>query len=243
MLKRVLVLAIAALAVPAVAEDMTYEGCVAMVDRAPATAEKKAAAWQTNGGGPAAMHCHALALYALRRYQEAARVLDALGRNRDVPSGERSELFGEAGSAWLAADKPAEAVHSLSAALADKPNDISLLADRARARGLVRDWKGAEADLSAALAQDINRADLLVLRASARWAMGHKVDAATDIVRALEVYPDYPPALVERGKMKYSAGDLVGAKRDWQSAAAHGQGQTAADAKRYLSELQAKGGQ
>ena len=73
-------------------------------------------------------------------------------------------------------------------------------------------------------------------------ALGRKADSASDIVRALEVYPDYPPALVERGKMKYSAGDITGARKDWQRAAATGQGQTAADAKRYLSELQGKGG-
>ena len=242
MLKRSVLVALIAVAAPAAAEDMTYDDCTAMVDRSPATAEKKAAAWQTHGGGIAAMHCHALALFSLRRYEEAARVLDALGRNRDVPAGDRAALFDESGSAWLSAGKPSQAVTSFSAALADKPNDLSLLASRARARGLIRDWKGAEADLSAALSQDINRADLLVLRASARWAQGHKADSAADIVRALEVYPDYPPALVERGKMKYSAGDLTGAKKDWQAAAAHGQGQTAADARRYLGELQGKGG-
>lgn len=240
MLKAVVVFV--ALAVPALAQEMTYPDCVAMVDRAPATAEKKAAAWQVSGGGAPAMHCHAMALYALRRYDEAARVLDALGRNRDVPSEERASLFDEAGSAWMFAGKPLQAVQSYTAALAEKPNDLSLLAARARARGVVKDFKGADADLSAALAQDINRADLLVLRASARWALGRKADAATDVVRALQVYPDYPPALVERGKMKYSAGDVAGAKHDWQKAAASGQGQTAADAKRYLSDLQNAGG-
>lgn len=240
MLKYALVLL--AFAAPALAEDMTYDDCVAMVDRSPATAEKKAAAWQVHGGGAAAMHCHALALFGLQRYDDAARVLDALGRNRDVPAGDRSALFDEAGSAWLAAGKPGQAVTSFTAALADKPNDLSLLSSRARARGLIRDWRGAESDLSAALAQDANRADLLVLRASTRWAQGNKNGAAADIVRSLEIYPDYPPALVERGKMKYSAGDLGGAKRDWQSAATRGQGRTAADAKRYLNELQSKGG-
>jgi tetratricopeptide (TPR) repeat protein len=242
MLKRAVVFSFVAFAAPATAQDMTYDDCVAMVDRSPATAEKKAAAWQTHGGGGAAMHCHALALYALQRYDEAARVLDALGRNRDVPDGDRASLFDQAGSAWLLAGKANEAVSSFTAALADKPNDLSLLSNRARARGLVKDWKGADADLSAALIQDQNRADLLVLRASARWALGRKADSASDIVRAFEIYPDYPPALVERGKMKISIGDANGARKDWQKAAATGRGQTAADAKRYLSELQGKGG-
>lgn len=240
MLKRILILML--FAVPALAEDTTYDDCVAMVDRSPATAEKKAAAWQTGGGGIAAMHCHALALYALKRYGEAARVLDALGRNRDVPADERSELLEQAGSAWGSAGKPGEAVQSFTAALSLRPKDAGLLEARARARGLAKDWKGADADLSAALAQDQDRADLLVLRASARWAAGRKTDAAADIVRALDVYPNYPPALVERGRMKYSAGDTAGARKDWQKAAATGQGQTAADARRYLTESQGKGG-
>ena len=240
MLKRAVLFGLVAVAAPAAAQDMTYSDCVAMVDRSPATAEKKAAAWQVHGGGGAAMHCHALALYALQRFDQAARVLDALGRNPDVPNGDRASLFDQAGSAWLQAGKANEAVQSFTAALGDKPNDLSLLASRARARGLIRDWKGADADLSAALAQDQNRADLLVLRASARWALGRKADSASDIVRALDVYPDYPPALVERGKMKFSAGDLTGARKEWQKAAATGRGQTAADAKRYLAEMQGK---
>lgn len=234
---RASLLVLALLAAPVCAEDIDYSGCVSMVDRSPQTAERKAAEWQTHGGGGAAMHCHALALYALKRYDEAARVLDALGRNRDVPRGERAALFQQAGAAWMLSNKPRDAVASYSAALSDSPNDMSTYADRARARGLMKDWKGAEADLSVVLGQDTNRADLLVLRASARWAQDKKADAASDIVRALEVYPEYPPALLERGKMKFSAGDNIGARKDWQKAATSGQGETAADAKRYLASL------
>lgn len=241
MLKPIALFSLAVLVTPAWGEDMTYGDCAAMVDRSPQTAERKAADWQTHGGGVAAMHCHALALFGLRRYDEAARILDVLGANRDLSREERAALFDQSGSAWLLANKPREGVLSLSSALSLKPSDPGLLANRARARGLLKDWKGADADLSAVIAQDANRADLLVLRASSRWAQDKKADAAADIVRALEVYPDYPPALVERGKMKYFAGDTAGAQRDWQKAASSGQGETAAEAKRFLANLQAKG--
>ncbi len=240
MKRALLLLVFAAVATPAFAQEMTYSDCTAMVDRDPRTAEQQAAKWQTHGGGIAAMHCHALALSELKRYDEAARILDALGSNRDVPDAERAELYDQAGAAWMLARRASEAVMSYSAALTRKPNDLSLLTDRARARGVLKDWRGADADLSAALVQDQNRADLLVLRASARWAMNRKVDAATDIVRALEVYPDYPAALLERGKMKYSAGDIGGARHDWQKAAATGQGETAVDARRYLAQSKQK---
>jgi tetratricopeptide (TPR) repeat protein len=237
MLKRAALLAFFAATAGAAAEDMTYADCTAMVDRDPRIAEQRAASWQLHGGGGAAMHCHALALFALKRYGEAARVLDALGRNRDVPGAGRAELFDQAGEAWLLAGKAKEAVQSFSDALAAQPNYPSYLADRARARAMLKDWKGADGDLSAALLQDQNRADLLVLRASARWALGRKSDSAIDIVRALEIFPDYPPALLERGKLKYAAGDKNGARRDWKKAAASGQGQTAEDAKRFLAQL------
>lgn len=225
---------------PARGEDMTYGDCTAMVERSPATAERKAADWLTHGGGPGAMHCRAMALFELKRYDEAARIFDTLARNHDLDRKERSALSGQAASSWLQAGHMRDALQSYNAALADNPGDQGLLIDRAAARGLVKDWKGAEADLSAALTQDANRADLLVLRASARWAMDHKADAASDIVRALEVYPDYPAALLERGKMKYSAGDVKGARKDWQIAANRGRGETAADAKRYLAESAGK---
>lgn len=239
-MKRLLVLLLPVVCAPALAQEMTYSDCTAMVDRDARAAEQQAAKWQTHGGGIAAMHCRALALFALKRYDEAARVLDVLGSNRDVPDSDRAELLDQAGAAWMLAGRANEAVMSYSTALTKKPNDMMLLTDRARARGVLMDWRGADADLSAALIQDQNRADLLVLRASARWAMNRKADAATDIVRALEIYPDYPPALLERGKMKYSVGDITGARRDWQKAAASGQGETAADAKRYLAESAGK---
>jgi tetratricopeptide (TPR) repeat protein len=231
------ILAVALFCAGASAQEMTYSDCVAMVSRSPATAEEKAKAWQTHGGGAAAMHCNALALTALKRYAEAARVLDALSRNREFVDAERADLADQAGNAWLLAGKASEAVQSFSVALAAEPRDIGTLSDRARARALMKDWNGADADLSTALVQDQNRADLLVLRASARWALNRKADAATDIVRALDLYPDYPPALVERGKMKYSAGDTAGARKDWKRAAASGQGAAAQDAKGYLDAL------
>lgn len=229
-----------ALSAPAAAEEMSYGDCVAMVSRSPQTAEQRAQTWQTHGGGAPAMHCNALALVALKRYAEAARVLDALSRNREFAAADRADLADEAGNAWMLAGKPGEAIVSFTAALAAQPNDIGTLSDRARARVVQKDWKGADADLTAAIFQDQNRADLLVLRASARWAMNRKADAATDIVRALELYPDYPPALVVRGKMKSSAGDFTGARRDWKAAAASNQGDAAQDARELLKQLEGK---
>jgi len=222
----------------AASETVTdYAQCVALVQTNPAQAEVGARAWQNDGGGAAAVHCRALALTALKRYAEAARALDDLARGPEITDNlQRAALFDQAGNAWMLAGMASNAAQSFSAAITQSPNDVDMLADRARARAMLKDWSGADADLSAALLKDQNRADLLVLRASARWAVGRKADAATDIVRALALYPDYPAALVERGMMKYSAGDMEGARKDWKKAA-FGTGAAADAARRNLEAL------
>jgi tetratricopeptide (TPR) repeat protein len=231
-------LAAALLALPATGETVTdYSQCAALVQKNPAQAEQSARAWQDADGGAAATHCLALALTELKRYAEAARTLDGLARSRDITDNlQRAALFDQAGNAWLLAGIANNAAQSFSAAISQSPNDVDMLADRARARAMLKDWAGAEADLSAALLKDQNRADLLVLRASARWALNRKADAATDIVRALALYPDYPAALVERGMMKYSAGDTGGARKDWKKAAS-GSGEAADAARRNLDAM------
>ena len=232
---------LALLSIPAAASDaiVSYAQCVALVKQNPALAEERARAWQNAGGGPAAIHCSALSLTALKRYAEAGRKLDALARDRTIASlNNRAALFDEAGNAWMLANLPNNAVQSFSWALADTPNSVEALSDRARAHAMLKDWNGAATDLSAALVQDQNRADLLVLRASANRALGHKTEAATDLLRALTLYPNYPAALVERGTMKYEAGDQNGARADWKKAASSPSGGEAAEtAKRYLAEL------
>lgn len=233
-----ILVAAALLTLPAVGGTVTgYSQCVALVQKNPAQAEESARAWQNEDGGTAAVHCLALALTALKRYAEGARTLDGLARSRGITDNlQRAALFDQAGNAWMLAGMASNAAQSFSAAIAESPNDIDMLADRARARAMLRDWVGAEADLSAALLKDQNRADLLVLRSSARWALNRKADAATDIVRALALYPDYPAALVERGVMKYSAGDTEGARKDWKKAASGG-GEAADAARRNLDAM------
>jgi len=223
----------------AASDDVTdYAECVALVQQNPALAEERARIWENRGGDVSAIHCDALALTALKRYAEAARKLDALAHDRRITDSERrATLFDQAGNAWLLAGSGSSALQSFSSAVAASPNDIGYLADRARARAMLKDWSGADADLSEALLRDQNRADLLVLRASARWTLNRKADAATDILRALELYPDYPAALVERGMMKYSVGDTNGARKDWKKAAASGQGDAAQQAKRNLAAM------
>lgn len=239
-MKRVIFLLCTAAAVmlPAMAENFNdYNGCIRLTQKNPKQALVEASQWQAGGGAAPATHCLALAMIALKRYGDAASRLDSLSKAKDVGDfTDRAALADQAGNAWLLAGQPRKAIVSFNTALAQTPNDVEMRVGRARAKALVKDWYGAEADLSAALLVDQDRADLLSLRASARRALGHKTDAASDILRALTLYPDYPAALVERGSMKYEVGDRVGARKDWQKAA-NGRGESAQAAKRLIQAM------
>jgi tetratricopeptide (TPR) repeat protein len=214
-----------------------YQQCADYAKTDAQGAYSQALAWHSAGGGAAAEHCEALALSQLRRYSEAAPLLDTLAQQISLRNADRAQLFDQAGNTWLLAEEPYKANVSFSNALSLSPGDIELLADRSRARAMSKDWTGADADLSAALMRDANRADLLVLRASARHAAGRKAEARADIDKALNVFPNYGDALVERGAMKFEDGDEKGANADWQKVVKLApNSRAAALAGEYLSE-------
>lgn len=192
-----------------------YQQCVELTKTNAQGAYNQALAWHSAGGGTSAEHCGALALVQLRRYAEAAPKLDALARQQGLAPALRAQIYDQAGNSWLLAEDPLKAEYSFSNALSFAARDVDVLADRARARAMRKDWLGAEADLNTALSADADRADLLVLRASARHAAGKKVEARADIDRALGIFPNYGDALVERGAMKFEDGDVNGAGADW----------------------------
>lgn len=225
---------------PSLAGANRYERCLSLVKRNDKVAAEAAATWHQAGGGAAALHCEALALFAERDYKGAAERLDQAaislsGNNRNASAA----LYDQAGNAWLLAGNPERAEQSLSAALALASADEDLLFDRARAHAARSDWRSADADLTLLLRRDPDRADALVLRASARHAQGRNAEAGADIARALAIYQDYPEALVERGNLKFESGDQAGARADWQRAAQVAPDTDAgAAARAHLSELE-----
>ena len=197
-------------------DSSRYQQCIALTKTNAQGAYNQALAWHSAGGGSSAEHCGALALVQLGRYVEAAPKLDALAQQLGSKPALRAQLYDQAGNAWLLAEDALRAETAFSNALTLAGRDVDVLADRARARAMRKDWSGAETDLSAALTVDPDRSDLLVLRASARHAGGKKAPARADIDRALDIFPNYGDALVERGAMKFEDGDTKGADADWQ---------------------------
>jgi tetratricopeptide (TPR) repeat protein len=218
-----------------------YDSCLNLTKTNPQAALHDAQNWQHGGGGAPAAHCAALALVGLKQYGEAARRLDELARGQGIAGGAmRSELFDQAGNAWMLDGKARAAQTSFSQALAISSNDPDLFADLARAHAMSKDWQGAEADLTAALALAPGRPDLLVLRASARQAEGNKRAARADIDAALRDHPDLPGALLERGAIKMDDGDVAGARADWQrTIASDPQSGAAALAREHIEAMDA----
>ena len=204
-------------------EPQHYRLCLAMSSSNPAGALGDAQVWAREGGGVPAQHCAALAMVGLRRYAEAGAALDKLAADKAVPdAGFRSELFDQAGNAWLLAGNAANAVRSFSAALTLSAGDADLYADLARAQAMRKNWHEVDLDLNAAL------------RASARRALKRYDDARNDIEAALTLKPGDGGALVERGLLRRQLGDLGGAKRDFQAALKTG---AAAEAQDNLNQL------
>jgi tetratricopeptide (TPR) repeat protein len=233
------VVAASALDDPALAGKNRYDRCLELVKHDPAKAAAEASDWAAAKGGAAALHCEALALSALKRYPEAAEKLEDAASSGVLPP-LHAELLDQAGNAWLLAGDAAKAETALTDALAFDPKNEDILSDRARERGLARNWTGAIDDLTAVLAIDPDRADIYVLRASALHAQGKKSEALANIAHALDIYPNYPEALVERGTMRFESGDRAGARADWQTASREAPDSDAgAAARARLAELAA----
>jgi len=233
-MRRLLTLCLLVLSLPARAaspDSAHYRRCMTAQ---PAAALADAEAWAKDGGGVPAQHCAAHALVGLNRFAEAGTRLDRIAGARDLPDVSfRSELFDQAGNAWLLAGDGAKAVQSFSAALALSGGDADLFADLGRAQAMRRNWPEVVLDLNAALQLRRDPA-LLVLRASAHRALKQFEAARGDIEAALKLRPGDGDALVERGLLRKEVGDLGGARRDFQAALKTG---AAAAAKENLALL------
>lgn len=224
-------------AAPQAGDKKRYENCLSQAGLDPPVAFATATTWIKQNGGPPAEHCAAVALVGMKRYADGAARLDALGHARDM-SDLRSELFDQAGNAWILAGETGKAIVSFQTALTLSANDPDLYADLARAQAMQSDWPSVEADLNAALAIQPRRADLLILRASARNAQNHFAEARSDIDAALRLSPNNAGAMMERGSIKRDSGDLKGARADFQAALSlHPSAETRAQALRDLAIL------
>ena len=195
-----------------------YNECMDLARAEPLKGLPVAEKWHANGGGLAARHCVATAMYGAGRYVQAAAQFESIARDMGMDRpGLRAELWAQAGQAFMEAGLPEKAVAAQTKALELKTNDPDLWVDRALSFAALKTWPRAISDLDRAVALRPNDVDTLVLRAAAWRNAGNPARALEEANRALKVAPDHSEALLERGFASLARGDRGSANSDFSA--------------------------
>jgi tetratricopeptide (TPR) repeat protein len=203
-----------AAAAQSVAQSREYDQCIELAMREPEAAFERAIAWRDLGGGVAARHCVAVALYGLGQFRESALRLERLVQDK-VNTGLQISLLSQAGNAWLMAEEYERAHAVLSAGLELAPDHPDLLIDRSLVYAAAENYWETVDDLNRALDIDPDNADALVFRASAYRYLDSLDLAADDVNRALSFKPAHVAAYLERGIIRRLSNNPNGAREDW----------------------------
>lgn len=181
-----------AAAAPAPALESAYQQCTASVQDDPAAALRTAERWMQEHDHPSAYHCRALALFALKRYAEAARELERLSTRL----GEKNlvlwgNVLRQAAKAWELADDKAKAIVTLTGGIQKTAN-----------LGLSEPVIGQLA------------AELLLDRSVLYAGGGRELFALQDLDQALSLAPDNPRLLFARARLFIEQDETALAKRD-----------------------------
>lgn len=203
---------------PSPANANEYDACMRKAERLPDQAYEDAMGWaRTRGGGEPALHCAAVALFNRGAFRQAAEAFtDLAGRFRDRRTLLRASLVAQAGRAWLAADRPTQAILAFAAAIEISPGTATFWIDRAEALAAEGKFWEAIDDLNRALDLDAGRGDAHALRAAAYRQLDTLDLALEDADAAVRLAPSMPEAWLERGILKRMRGDKDGARRDWR---------------------------
>lgn len=223
-----ILLAAAAAAAPA-NEVTRFDQCVAVVNKDPKAAVDAAQAWRAKGGDIAARQCLGLAYMALDRAAPAALTFEQAARAAEAAQDARAtDLWGQAGNAWLAAGDAVKARTALDTALTRGGGSNAwkgeLYIDRARADVELGDIAGARIDLDKALALVPDDPMGWLLSASLARREENLGRAAKDIAEAERRAPDDPHVALEAGNIAALNGDIKAARSKWTIAADRGAG-------------------
>ena len=230
----------AAVAAPVPVEGgaKTYKNCMALANKDPDAALEAAFGWQDMGGGDAARHCVAVALFNLGQFAQAAvRFENLAGVMQTAPKTERARVLAQAGTAWMRAEDLERAHAAQSAALRLAPNDSEILIDRAMTLAGAKNYWEAIDDLNRVLEAQPNRVDALILRASAYRFVDALPLARQDADAAFRLAPERPEVLLEYGILQRLGGDREGARRTWLTLIRLHEGTPAGDAAQRNLEL------
>ena len=195
-----------------------YNECMNLARAEPLKALPPAEKWHAQGGGLAARHCVATAMFGAGRYTQAAAQFEAIARDmgKDRP-GLRAELWAQAGQAFMEAGVPEKAAEAQSRALELNSQDADLWLDRGLSFAALKAWPRAISDFDRALGLRRDDIEILVLRAAAWRNAGNPAKAYEDASRALKIAPDHSEAMLERGFASLARGDRGSANSDFSS--------------------------
>lgn len=195
-----------------------YNECMNLARAEPLKALPVAEKWHVQGGGMAARHCVATAMFGAGRFTQAAAQFESIARDlgKDRP-GLRSELWAQAGQAFMEAGLPEKAAEAQSRGLELNAKDADLWVDRGLSFAAQKAWPRAISDFDRALGLRRDDVEILVLRAAAWRNAGNPAKAYEDASRALKVAPDHSEALLERGFASLARGDRGSANLDFSA--------------------------
>lgn len=224
---------------PLKAQESEYNSCLLLAKDAPEDALKSAEEWAKNGGGDPAQHCQALAYVKLKRYEEAAAILEKLAESQPVVKAQiGAELYAQAAQSLVRAGRTEAALNDQGKGLKLRPDDVDLRIDRAMLLGSTGQYFEALDDLNIAQDHSPDRADIYILIASAYRSL-EQYDLAKDALeQAMKLNGNDPLAFLERGLLKKAEGNKDGAKADFEKVlqiAPHSPSAEAAE--KHLQEL------
>jgi len=214
------VLALSLLGAPAGAAEIDHEqeyaACMQLARERPEEAYKAGLAWHRLGGGFAARHCVAVALFELRQYDEAAARLERLAA--DLGTARTTllvDILMQAGQAWSLAGRAEKALKLQGNLLEIAPGDPELWLDRAVSLMDLERYEQALSDLDEAIRLDPHLAEARTYRAVALRQLDRLEEAWGEVETVLALLPYQSDALLERGILRQYRGDLDGARADW----------------------------
>ena len=183
--------------------DPRYQECVDLVSEDARASRTAAERWVTDGGGPKAQHCLAVAELAAGLPKRAASRLQSLGENATVgPPEIRSKLYAQAAEAWLQANASEEAEAALDNAFKLTPGAGELYLVAAKLHAMREEPIQVINAIDEAEATGLGSVMGFVLRGRAHLETNDKEAAAQDVVRALSIDPTSIQALLLRGELQ-----------------------------------------
>jgi uncharacterized protein HemY len=215
--------------------------CLSLAGNDPEAAEAQAAKWRLEGGSYFARQCLGVAYANQERWDAAATAFEDAAREAETAKdAHASDLWAQAGNAWLAAGNSARSHADLNAAIAagtltGQPLGEAYL-DRARALVAEGSLEDARSDLDHATANAPADPLAWLLSATLARRMRDMPRAEQDIDEALRRSPDDASVQLEAGNIAALRRDEPGARAAWSRAIDLAPGSPQADAARKALE-------